>query len=73
MKKIKYNKQEDFAIRENDNANGICDCLVNGVMFPHCLEIGICPSLKITAVFKGKLRKEKSSIRKPKTVLRKIK
>ena len=65
----KFKKPEDFSIRESDDTDG-CVCLENGIIFFHCLETGICPSLKIIAVFKGHLRKEKSPVRKEKNAKR---
>jgi hypothetical protein len=71
MSKKKYTKPENFPIREKELAGG-CACKSNGIIFSHCLNEGICPSLKIIAVFEGYLLKEKPSVRKEKLVVRKI-
>ncbi|CAN5730610.1 hypothetical protein BH11BAC7_BH11BAC7_21460 [soil metagenome] len=47
-------KKHQYKIRENDPENGICQCKVNGEIDPNCFEnIGVCPSLKIIAIFDG--------------------
>lgn len=42
-----------FKIRTHDNEDGICTCVIQKELSPKCLESGICPSLKICAVFDG--------------------
>jgi hypothetical protein len=46
-------KTHPFKVRKQNNKDGVCTCAVNTIISPHCLEIGICPSLKICAVFEG--------------------
>lgn len=51
-KKTKNNFQ--YKVRENDPENGICDCKAKGIIDLNCFEnIGVCPSLKIVAIFEG--------------------
>jgi hypothetical protein len=61
MKKHKH----PFKVRKKNNENGICDCSVEGIIAPKCLEIGICPSLTICAVFEG-YRIPKTGVREKK-------
>lgn len=69
-------KKAPFKVRDKDNEDGICTCGVQNEITPECVEIGICPSLKICAVFDGYrigiagLRELKDKIRKEKGGLR---
>ena len=49
----KFTKPEDFKIRDSNPDDGICKCANDGIISEHCLEIGICPSLYIVAVYQG--------------------
>lgn len=59
--KNKYTKPEDFKIRSRNRKK--CNCIIQKVITPICLEEGICPRLTIVGVLKG-VRKEKQMVRK---------
>ena len=77
--KNKYTKPEDFKINADKTENAKCRCIDKGEILPHCLETGICPTLKIISVHKGfkwaengKVKKEFEGLEKVITVFRKI-
>jgi hypothetical protein len=50
----KNKKKLKYEVRKKDPENGICDCKEKGIIDPNCFEnIGVCPSLKIVAIFHG--------------------
>lgn len=50
----KENKKAQCKIRDQDPPDGICECKTKGIINPNCFEnIGVCPSLKIAAIFHG--------------------
>lgn len=57
MKK-KFTKPEHFKIRESYPIDGICECESDGIISEHCLETGLCSSLRIIGVFKGVKKKD---------------
>jgi hypothetical protein len=56
-------KNHGYKVRESDHPDGKCPCLDKGQISDVCVENGVCPSLKIIAVYKG-VRKEKTNIQK---------